>query len=256
LERIFTLLVVLMSLSFAITVFLVQPDLNALFTGLLVPKISSNNLLNVMALIGTTVVPYNLFLYSALVTQTWTDTKDLRFMRRDIIFSVVIGGFVSMSILITAAGSKMESMISVMDLAVALEPIYGSMARYGLGIGLFAAGLTSAITAPMAAAFVARQCFGWASLNSDPKFRTVWLMIIVIGLASHLLEYKPLQIIYIAQIANALLLPVLALFLIWAVRSNEIMGTHKNNYFTNLLSILVLVLVVGLAGKTLLGIWR
>ena len=256
LERVFTLLVLLMSLSFAITVFLVQPDLNALFTGLLVPKISSDTILNVMALIGTTVVPYNLFLYSALVTQTWTAAEDLRFMRRDIVISVVVGGFVSMSILITAAGSKMEEMTNVMDLAVALEPIYGSLAKFGIGIGLFAAGITSAITAPMAAAFVARQCFGWEKANSDPKFRAVWIFIIIAGLASYLFKYQPLQIIYIAQIANALLLPVLALFLIWAVRSREIMGAYNNTIFNNLLSIIVLLLAFGLAGKTLFGIWK
>ncbi|MDA8685483.1 Nramp family divalent metal transporter [Robiginitalea sp.] len=256
LESIFTLLVVLMSLSFAITVFLVDPDWDLIVSGLLVPKIASDSIFNIMALIGTTVVPYNLFLYSALVTQTWNTPNDLKSMRRDIIFSVVIGGFVSMAILITAAGSKMESLSSVMDLAVALEPIYGSLARYGLGIGLFAAGITSAITAPMAAAFVARQCFGWDNVNSDPKFRAVWLIIILAGLASYLFQYQPLEIIYIAQIANALLLPVLALFLIWAVQSGNIMGAYKNNFFNNLLAVFVLLLVIGLAGKTFLGLWK
>ena len=108
----------------------------------------------------------------------------------------------------------------------------------------------------MAAAFVARQCFGWDNVNSDPKFRAVWLIIILAGLASYLFQYKPLEIIYIAQIANALLLPVLALFLIWAVQSGNIIGAYKNNFFNNLLAVFVLLLVIGLAGKTFLGLWK
>lgn len=256
LERIFTILVLVMSLSFAVTALLVKPNWGAVFQGIFVPGITSDSLLNVMALVGTTVVPYNLFLYAALVTQKWKGREDLKAMRGDIVVSVVVGGLVSMAILITAAGSGMEKGATVMDLAVSLEPVYGTLAKYGLGIGLFAAGITSAITAPMAAAYVARQCFGWSDSNRDVKFRLVWLLIILAGLSSHLLNYKPLQVIFFAQIANALLLPVIALFLFWALQSNAIMGNQRNRLIQNLVSGLVIILVTGLAIRTLIGLWN
>ena len=255
LVRIFTILVLVMSLSFAITVFMLDPDWSRVLRGIFWPQVNSASLLNVMALIGTTVVPYNLFLYSSLVKEKWNASSELKFMRSDIILSVSIGGLISMAILITAAASGMSALNSVMDLAASLEPIYGSMARFGIGTGLFAAGITSAITAPMAAAYVAQQCFGWKSGNSDWRFRAVWSFIIILGLGSHLLKYQPLEVIHFAQIANALLLPIIAVFLCWALQSKRIMGVHRNPKFYNLLVFLILVLVGGLAVKTFVGLW-
>jgi len=256
LERIFTGLVLLMSLSFAVTAFLVRPDWAGVLRGLLIPSTDAGSLLTVMALIGTTVVPYNLFLYTSLVAEKWDGAGNLKSMRRDIVRSVLIGGAVSMAILITAAGSRLTTLENVMDLAVSLEPVYGSLARYGIGVGLFAAGITSSITAPLAAAYVARQCFGWSPDRTDPRFRAVWIGVIAIGVLSHLLQYRPLEVIYFAQIANALLLPILAVFLWWAIRSRALMGNFRNNGWQDLLAGGVLLLVSGLALKTIIGLWN
>ena len=256
LEQIFTVLVLLMSLSFAVTAFLVKPDWSEVLRGLFIPATDAGSLLTVMALIGTTVVPYNLFLYTSLVAEKWEGEGNLASMRRDIVSSVVIGGAVSMAILITAAGSRLTALNNVMDLAASLEPVYGSLARYGIGVGLFAAGITSSITAPLAAAYVARQCFGWTAQRADPRFRAVWMGVIAIGVLSHLLNYRPLEVIYFAQIANALLLPILAVFLWWAIRSRTLMGTYRNNAWQDLLAAGVLLLVSGLALKTILGLWN
>lgn len=256
LERIFTALVLLMSLSFAVTAFMVKPDWAAVLRGLVVPAADADSLLTVMALIGTTVVPYNLFLYTSLVTEKWEGAENLPTMRRDIAFSVLVGGAVSMAILITAAGAKLTTLENVTDLAASLEPVYGSLARYGLGVGLFAAGITSSITAPLAAAYVARQCFGWHANRNDPRFRAVWIGVLAIGVFSHMLKLQPLEVIYFAQIANALLLPLLAVFLWWAIRHRGLMGAFRNKTRHDLLAALVLLLVTGLALKTILGLWN
>jgi Mn2+/Fe2+ NRAMP family transporter len=62
-------------------------------------------------------------------------------------------------------------------------------------------------------------------------------------------EIRPLEIIYFAQVANGILLPVVGVFLIWAVNSASLMGIFKNNKIQNILGLTVLVLVTGL------GIW-
>ncbi|WP_430931072.1 divalent metal cation transporter, partial [Robiginitalea biformata] len=76
----------------------------------------------------------NLFLYTALVTEKWKNSGAVQSMRRDIFWSVAIGGVVTMSIVVTAAGSGMGVVAEVLDLAAALEPIYGKAARFGLGV--------------------------------------------------------------------------------------------------------------------------
>lgn len=249
LERIFTGLVLLMSLSFLLTAILTRPNPIDLLEGLFVPHLKGESLLTVVALIGTTVVPYNLFLYSSLVSEKWKDIKSISLMRSDILLSVCIGGAVSMAIVITAAGSGVASVEGVMDLARGLEPVYGRMARYGLGVGLFAAGITSAITAPLAAAFVARQCFGWASDRKDWKFRLVWIIVLATGVATLSMDVRPLEVIFFAQVANGILLPVIAFFLFWAINQPTLMGAHGNSRSQNAYSLLVLILV------TFLSIW-
>lgn len=254
LERVFTGLVLLMSLSFLITAFLVQPSLPALFRGLFVPGLEGDSIFTVLALIGTTVVPYNLFLYTALVTEKWENPGAVGNMRRDIFWSVAIGGVVSVSIVVTAAGSGMGVVADVLDLAAALEPVYGRAARYGLGIGLFAAGISSAITAPLAAAYVARQTFDWPDDRRDWRFRAVWAGVLVFGMLSLSLGYRPLEIIYVAQIANAIVLPVIAAFLWWMIRSKRLMGDQRNTAAGDLMALLVIGIVTMLAAKTIYSI--
>lgn len=249
LERVFTALVVLMSISFLITAALTGPDPGEILKGLLWPQVNNESLLTVVALIGTTVVPYNLFLYTSLVSEKWDGIQQINFMRRDILLSVIVGGLVSMAIVITAAGSGTTAVKGVMDLAEGLEPVYGNLARYGLGIGLFAAGITSAITAPLAAAFVVCQCFGWNAERTNWRFRAVWITILFIGVATLTLDFRPLEVIFFAQVANGMLLPVIAIFLWWAINRPSLPANYGNSPVQNIFSLLVLFLV------TLLGIW-
>jgi NRAMP (natural resistance-associated macrophage protein)-like metal ion transporter len=249
LERVFTFLVLLMSLSFLVTAVMTGPDLPSLLRGLFLPQVTSGNLLTVVALVGTTVVPYNLFLYTSLVSEKWESTREMGSMRRDILLSVAAGGLVSMAIVVTAAGSGAQGLQTLADLSRGLEPLYGATARYGLGIGLFAAGITSAITAPLAAAYVARQCFGWPGGRKNARFRAVWIFVLLSGVLALSWDFRPLEVIFFAQVANGILLPVIAVFLWWAVNRPVLMGDLKNNHFQNAMALLILILVTGL------GIW-
>ena len=71
LERSLVFLVLIMSISFFITAIITKPDINALINGVITPKIDSNNLTIILGLIGTTVVPYNLFLHSYVSKNKW-----------------------------------------------------------------------------------------------------------------------------------------------------------------------------------------
>ena len=161
LERSLVVLVIIMSISFLLTAIITKPDLSLMLKGMFVPSFPNESMLTIIGLIGTTVVPYNLFLHASLVKEKWKNKSDLKFARKDTFISIVIGGFVSMAIIIAATAINGSEIKNGVDLAKGLEPLYGNFAKYFLGIGLFAAGITSAITAPLAAAFVADSCFGW-----------------------------------------------------------------------------------------------
>ena len=241
LERSLIFLVIVMSVSFLITAIMTRPDLSSLLDGLFIPKINSESLIVVLGLIGTTVVPYNLFLHSSLVKEKWNDISKLKTARIESFISIIIGGIVSMAIIITAASVSNDNVRSVIDLAKGLEPLYGKFAIYFLGIGLFASGITSSITAPLAAAYVAKSCFGWRGSLKSLNFRLVWFLILLIGVVVSLLKLNPIEVIKFAQFSNSLLLPIIAILLFWLINNRSI---FQNSYSYKLQNILVSVIIL------------
>jgi Mn2+/Fe2+ NRAMP family transporter len=250
LERVLVILVLIMSLSFLITAFLTKPDIFNILKGALIPSFPEGSLLTILGLVGTTVVPYNLFLHASLVKEKWNNPKDLKAVRKDTIISIALGGLVSMAIIISASSTGLGEISSAADLAKSLAPLYGDFASYFLGIGLFAAGITSAITAPLAAAYVARGCFGWESGLKSKQFRAVWFLILSSGVVFSSLDIKPIEIIKFAQVANGILLPVVAGILLWMVNKKVVLGNYVNSKFQNILGFIILIVTIflGLRG--------
>lgn len=251
LEKVFVSLVIIMSLAFLITAVITKPDITKIISAILTPKFPQDSLLTVIALIGTTVVPYNLFLHASLVKEKWHHENDLKFARKDIVVAVILGGLVSMSIIISAASIQTNSITNTVDLAKGLEPLFGSFAKYFLAIGLFAAGITSAITAPLAAAYVASGCLGWKSDMRSKKFRSVWMFILILGVLLSSLGIKPIDIIKFAQVANGILLPIIVGFLIWIMNQKAALGVYKNSIKQNIFAFIILEISILLSLATL-----
>ncbi|MDC7995427.1 Nramp family divalent metal transporter [Altibacter sp. HG106] len=244
LERALVALVLIMSLAFLITAVLTKPNLYEVLQGLFVPNVPEEGWLTIMALVGTTVVPYNLFLHAALVNEKWEGPSQLKAARTDLFVSVILGGLVSMAIIVAAASLPGKNIQSAADMAQSLTPIFGSVAKYLLSIGLFAAGITSAITAPLAAAYVASDCFGKERNLKAPLFRGVWMSVLFVGVFFASVGMNAIEIIKFAQIANGLLLPIIALFLLLMVNRSSVLGKFKNGSLQNTLGIGIVLLSI------------
>ena len=256
LERSLIFLVIIMSLSFIITAIITKPDIIDLLKGLFMPKFPKGSILIIIGLIGTTVVPYNLFLHASLVKERWKNKSDLKFARNDTIISIVLGGIVSMCIIISSASLNIENINNAADLAKGIEPLFGVYSKYILAVGLFSAGITSAITAPLAASFVAAGCLGWSLNMKGLKFRSVWMFILLAGVISSSSGYKSIEIIKFAQVANGILLPVIAGFLIWIVNKDSILGKYKNSKWQNFIGLAILVITIFLGLKSILKVFE
>ena len=249
LEQILTVLVVIMSLLFLLTMITIEIDYSKLLRGLLIPNATPSSLLTIMALIGTTVVPYNLFLHADASKRKWKDqelNQALNNSRVDTAISIGLGGLITLAIMSTSAvaffGSSME--ISSENLARQLEPILGSYSSYIFNFGLFVAGITSAVTAPLAASIAVTEALGWKNDPSSFRFKLVWIIILLIGVLFAYFGTKPLQAILFAQATNALLLPFLALFLFYVVNNSRLMGSHKNTITINMIALIIIMAVV------------
>lgn len=251
LERVLVSLVILMSLSFLLTAIVTGPNVTEILKGMFVPSFPAEGTLTVIALVGTTVVPYNLFLHASLVSEKWKSKNDLKTAQKDTFWAILLGGIVSMAIIITASGIPDKEITDAMGLAKGLEPLYGDGARYFMGIGLFAAGITSAITAPLAAAYVANSCFGWKAGLRDRRFRTVWIIILGLGVFFLSFDITPLEVIKFAQVANGILLPVIAVLLLWIMNKASVLGAYKNTRLQNILGICIIALTLLLGVKSI-----
>ncbi|MFQ5750383.1 MAG: NRAMP family divalent metal transporter, partial [bacterium] len=218
--------VAFMGIVFFITAILLKPPILELLRGSLLPTLPHGSGLLVLGLIGTTVVPYNLFLGSGLATGQ--NLKELRF---GLSISVMLGGFISIGVLVV--GVAVQGAFNFIVLADALSERLGSWARLLFAFGLCAAGLSSAITAPLAAAITARGLFeqGEQKLwnNHSWRYRSVWLGILLVGIGFGLVNVKPIPAIILAQALNGIVLPFVAIFLLLVVNDRVLMGENNMN---------------------------
>ena len=256
LEKALVFLVIMMSLAFLTTAIITKPNLLEIAKNIVVPKFPEGSILTIIGLIGTTVVPYNLFLHASLAKTKWKDKSDLGFARKDTIIAVVLGGIVSMCIIISASAIPSQNISNAADLAKGLEPLFGVNAKYFLSIGLFAAGITSAITAPLAASFVASGCLGWDANFKAKKFRAVWMFILGLGVVFSTVGFKSIEIIKFAQVANGLLLPIIAGFLLWIMNKATVLGQYKNSKFQNVVGFIILMTTIFLGVKGILSVFK
>lgn len=254
-ERALIALVALMSIAFICTFFLTGPNWLELIKGF-VPSAPSGSLFTLMALIGTTVVPYALFLHADSARQRWLDTpteQALKEAEQDLWTSIPIGGFITLAILSTAAAAFFAQGLSIngpADLASTIEPVFGSGASILMGVGLFAAGISSAITAPLASAYALTGILNGERRLDGKTFRLTWLGILITGVVVSSLRIQPLTLITFAQVMNAILLPLIATFLLMAV-NNKRLGTYRNNTKQNVLGTVVVLFSLALSARTL-----
>ena len=256
-EKILTGIVIFMGLVFLITAFASPVDWGAVVAGLFTPTLpegqaGAKGILTAVCLIGTTIVPYNLFLHASGAAERFKDPEQVSDARFDCVLSIGLGGIISMAILICAAANMHAAGITVTngkDMAIALQPLLGNWATVLIGIGLLAAGFSSAITAPLSAAYAVNGVLGWGKTLKDLQFKVVWMIVLVAGcLMAVVLGKSPTELILVAQAANAILLPIMAFFVMY-VANGKSLGKWRNHAFANICGVIFI-------GITLFMCWR
>ncbi len=254
-EKFLLILVSIMSLTFIFLAIISKPKINDLLNGL-VPSVDDNNFIYVIGLIGTTVVPYNLFLHSYVSKNKWKNRDDYKNSIFDTIISIVFGGIISLSIIITSASAhnlfNPTEIKNAVDLGSQISPILGNSSKYFISIGLFCAGITSSITAPIATSYALSGIFKYKPKWEDPSFKKISYTVIIIGVLFSSLSYQPIVIIKFAQFINGLFLPLIAGFLLWSINKKKIMGDFTNSDRYNLLGIIIIIISLLISYRSLI----
>ena len=246
------LIVALMGFAFLYVALQSSVDWKQVVIDCLRPSISNTNSLLVIGLIGTTIVPYNLFLGSGI-----GKGQTLGEMRIGIIVAVLLGGFISGAILVV--GTQIQGEFSFDALGQTLAEELGPWARTFFGFGLLAAGWSSAITAPLAAAITGASLFGEKWQAGSTPFRTTWMVVLLTGLVFGLMKIQPIPAIILAQALNGILLPLVTAFLFLAINDRRFIPSSARNHavlngilllVTGITTFLGLHHVLGALGRT------
>ncbi|WMN06797.1 Nramp family divalent metal transporter [Marivirga arenosa] len=255
-ERFLVVLVSIMGIVFICAAILLEPSISAIIKGLFVPLIPENATLMVVGLVGTTVVPYNLFLHASASKTKFKDTDSLNMSRLDTVISVTLGGIITMAIMITAAiafeGNQNEFK-GINSLGAQLQPILGDWSTSFIAFGFLAAGFSSSITAPLAAAYATSEILDWKGGLQNIKFKLTWALVLVSGIIVASWGFETTALILFAQVTNGLLLPILAIYLLWIVNDKELMGNHVNSKLINVIGVVVIMITILLGSRSILS---
>jgi len=263
LEKVITALVIIMGITFLFNMFYVQPDYAETIKGLTLPLFEVSDITLVLGLIGTTVVPYNLYLHSsAVIEKKWykNPKKNMRVMRLDTILPIFLGGIVTMAVGVVAASVLHPLHLSTglevegaNDMAMTLEPLIGNAAYTLFNIGLFAAAISSMPMAALSAAYVFTESLGLSSNIKSWPFRIVFSIVAWVPLFFAVGVTNPVWTIILAQSVNGMLLPITAIFIIYIVNKKNVVGDLRNKPLNNILGFIAVGFTIYLGVMNIVG---
>ncbi len=255
LEKLLAVCVSIMAFVFVVSAFMVHPSLGDIVSGV-VPSIPDGSLMTCVALIGTTVVPYNMFIHATSARKTWTKPEHFPFAKFDVIVSMVIGGIITGAVMITAAAVMQGMEVkSAGDMAKQLEPMLGSFAVPFLSLGLIAAGVSSAVITPLGVSYVLAGFFGWKMDKSDKRFFFTNIAVIVVGILVSATGFNPIFIILTAQAVNGVFLPIIVFTVVFLTSRESLMGEYKNPPISNILGAAVFIISLVLGTSSVISLF-
>ncbi len=265
-EKIF-LFACLFYITYIISGFLAKPDWDLVKNSVIAPEFefSAGSLGMLIGLVGTTIAPWMQFYLQAAVVEKDIKVKDYKYSSLDVILGSLIVTIVAGFIILTCGATLFKAGIRVetaKDAALALKPLAGKYCSYLFAFGLLNASLFAASILPLSTAFVVCEGMGWENgvnkkFSEAPQFYGLYTLLIFLGAAVVLLPGIPLiPVMYISQVINGIVLPVILVFMLILINNKKLMGKYVNKGVYNFISWGTVIILVGLSIALLVSMIR
>ncbi|UYZ21712.1 Nramp family divalent metal transporter [Mesobacillus jeotgali] len=258
LEKLMLGLVLIMLVSFVITLILTKPSITEIFSGF-VPIIPDGSLPLIIALTATSFSIVGAAYQSYLVQEKgWTLQQNSSSIK-ETYWGIFILGFISMMIMICAAAIlKPQSIVvnSVSEMGLALEPLYGNWATILFMVGLFGASFSSQMGNATIGGSMLADGLGLGSKLSSKAVKGLILLVMAFGsLIGIIFGAAPINMIIFAQAITIVIVPFIAIALLVVANDEKIMGSLKNTLWKNIFGIAGLIVLILLAVNNIINIF-
>jgi len=242
-------------ITYILTGFMVEPEWGQVEGGFLNPKVSFDpaSLAMLLGLIGTTIAPWMQFYLQSSIVEKNIKIRDYKHSRLDVILGSIIVSVVVFFIIMVCASTLFKNGIRIetaKDAALALQPLVGKYCTLLFSFGLLNASLFAASIIPLSTAYTICEGMGWENgvnkkFSEAPQFFGLYTLLIGVGAIAILSPRIPLiPIMYISQVINGILLPLILIFMLMLINNPKIMGKYTNSKFYNYVTILLIIVIV------------
>jgi NRAMP (natural resistance-associated macrophage protein)-like metal ion transporter len=243
----FLIAISLIYLTYVVSGIMSDPPWKEVLHQITLPRIRMDKdyFLLFITMVGTTITPYMQFYLQSAVVDKGVRIEEYKFAKIDVYAGSIMTVFIAFFIVL-ATGTILHPagvvVDSAEDAARALEPLAGNFASHLFAIGLLNASFLAAFVLPLATAYGLSEAFGWESginktFREAPQFLGFYTIFIVIGAGVILCPRVPLiQIMFLSQTINGILLPIVLIIMLHLVNNREVMGGYVNSRRMNIIA--------------------
>jgi len=254
-ERVF-LIASAFYISYIISGSLAHPGWGQVTRATITPSFSlrADFLIMLVGVVGTTIAPWMQFYLQSAVVEKRITVREYPYTRIDVLVGSIMTDVVAWFIIVACGATIFVHHLHIetaKDAALALRPLAGPYAAGLFAFGLINASLFSASILPLATSYYVCEALGFEagidrSMQEAPVFYGLYLTLIVGACAVVLLPRAPLlQIMFLSQVANGVLLPFILIFMLLLINRRELMGAYCNSRtFNSIAWVTVIVMIV------------
>jgi Mn2+/Fe2+ NRAMP family transporter len=263
-QYLFVAIGLFVSVAYIISANLAHPAWDVALHSLIVPQLQSSPAywLMVVGTVGTTITPWGQAFIQSYIADKGLRAEDLPASRVDVfagaLLTNVIAAFILVAVAATLWSSGQHDISSASDAAKALTPLAGPAASVLFAVGLLGASFLGLGVVPLTSAYTACEAFGWETgvnwnWREAPAFYGLLAFFIGFAALFVMIPGLPLiQVMFSAQVLNAVLLPFILVFVMLLAADRKMLGPLASGRIlltvgwlsTALLVLLSLILVV------------
>jgi len=254
-------------LTYVITAFIVSESWKDILFSTIIPSFSfkTEYLLNIVAILGTTISPYLFFWQASEEVEEEVahhklssmgsgtpkvNSNNVHDLRVDTFFGMLFSNLAMFFIIVTTASTLgvngIRDIQTADQAAEALRPLAGDFAYLLFTLGVVGIGLLAVPVLAGSASYALSEIFGWKEglyrkFKQAHGFYGIIIAATLIGLLINLTPIPPFKLLYYTAVFNGVCAPALLVIIMFVSSNKKIMGEFVNSKFSNVMGWIITV---------------